>query len=261
MTQPSLFRILGYLWLVFGAYWMGSGLLRRNPAERTGSSTRRVLRFGFLAITFALLFIERHRIPAPVVIILSLAWAMLGIYWTTSTKSVSSSGEFPLYRLLRLSILAVTFSLLFWSGTAIGFLGARLLPLIPVLAIGGFTLAFLGMAIATWARLSLGRFWSDKVVLQSGHQLIRTGPYARMRHPLYSGVLLGVLGTALLLDQWRGLLAFAILLLNYIIKAKKEEHLLAAEFGAQFAEHVNHAGFLLPRLQAVRAVEPHSVQR
>lgn len=249
MTQELLFRILGYVWLAFGAYWMGSGLLRKNSAERTGSSASRILRFSLLAITFILLFIGRHRIPALALIILALAWAMLGMYWTTSAKSVSSSGEFPLYRLLRLSILAVTFSLLFWSGTAIGFLGARFAPLSSALAIAGFVVALLGMIVASWARITLGRFWSDKVVLQSGHQLIRTGPYARMRHPLYSGVLLGVLGTALLLDEWRGLLAFTILLVNYIIKAKKEEHLLADEFGAAFTEHISRTGFLLPRLR------------
>lgn len=249
MIQQTLFGVLGYVWLAFGAYWMGSGLLRKNAAERTGSSASRILRSSFLAIIFTLLFIGRHRIPALALIMLALAWAMLGIYWTTSAKSVSSSGEFPLYRLLRLSILAITFSLLFWSGTAIGFLGARFAPPSSALGIVGFIAALLGMIVASWARLTLGRFWSDKVVVQQDHQLIRTGPYARMRHPLYSGVLLGVLGTALLLDQWRGLLAFAILLANYIIKAKKEEHLLAHEFGPAFTEHAVRAGFLLPRLR------------
>jgi protein-S-isoprenylcysteine O-methyltransferase Ste14 len=71
-----------------------------------------------------------------------------------------------------------------------------------------------------------------------------------MRHPIYSGVLLGVLGTASVLGECRGLLAFALLLTNYAIKAKKEEQILAARFTDEFREHQSHAGFLLPRLHA-----------
>jgi protein-S-isoprenylcysteine O-methyltransferase Ste14 len=99
-----------------------------------------------------------------------------------------------------------------------------------------------------WARISLGQYWSDKVVLKVDHQLIRSGPYARMRHPIYSGVLLGVAGSALVVDQWRGTLALLLLLTNYAIKAKREDKILAGAFAQDFAEHKGRAGFLLPRL-------------
>src|SRR5205085_9779155 len=113
-----------------------------------------------------------------------------------------------------------------------------------------FSLALAGLAIAIWARVHLGQYWSDKIVLKVDHQLIRSGPYARMRHPIYSGVLLGVLGTALLLGEIRGVLAFALLFTNYAIKAKKEERMLSARFSDQFQEHSQRAGFLLPRFRA-----------
>jgi protein-S-isoprenylcysteine O-methyltransferase Ste14 len=87
------------------------------------------------------------------------------------------------------------------------------------------------------------------VILQTEHRLISSGPYSCMRHPLYSGVLLGVLGTALVLGEWRGLVAFAVLLLNYVIKAKREERILAERFGADFSSHLQSTGFLLPRLR------------
>ncbi len=250
MTQYLLFRILSYLWLAFGAYWMGFNVVRNAPREQPDSSnSHRILRFSFLAVTFILLFLARHRIPPLALIILALAWSMLGIYWATSGKSASSSGEFPFYRLLRLTVLAITFSLLFWPATAIGLLGARFIPSIPIVAVCGFAAALLGMGIAVWARISLGRFWSDKVVLQSNHQLIRSGPYARMRHPIYSGVLLGVLGTAVVQGEWRGLLAFAILFVNYQIKARREESLLAKEFSG-FAQHARATGFFFPRFRS-----------
>jgi protein-S-isoprenylcysteine O-methyltransferase Ste14 len=112
----------------------------------------------------------------------------------------------------------------------------------------GFASALAGMALAVWARVSLGHYWSDKIVLKVDHQLVRSGAYARMRHPIYSGVLLGVAGSALVVDQWSGLLALVLPLVNYVVKAKREEGILAGAFLEDFVEHKKRAGFLLPRL-------------
>jgi protein-S-isoprenylcysteine O-methyltransferase Ste14 len=188
--------------------------------------------------------------------LLAYLWAAFGVYWmgagllkrAPSHGKSSQSGEFRLYRPLRLIILAVTFSLLFWGQTAVGFLGRRFAPVSSPLAITGFAAALLGLGIAVWARVHLGRFWSDKVVLQADHQLVRSGPYAYMRHPIYSGVLLGVAGTAVVLDEIRGMVAFCLLLANYVIKARREEKILAQQFGEEFSFHRRQAGFLLPKL-------------
>ena len=111
-------------------------------------------------------------------------------------------------------------------------------------------LAILGMITAIWARNSLGQYWSDKIELKIDHQLIRSGPYARMRHPIYSGVLLGVAGSAVLVNEWRGVTAFFLLLTNYTVKAQREDEILAQAFGKEFADHKRRAGFLLPRFFA-----------
>ena len=247
MIQGNLLHIIGYCWLAFGVYWVGVSALRRPAGGGTGGATRR-FRFAFLGIAFVLLFLARHRLPPLVLILLALLWTGLSLYWVASGAS-SSSGEFRFYRLLRLLILAATFTLLFWDQTAVGVLGRAVLPAGTGLRIAGFAGALLGLAIALWARLHLGKYWSDKVVLRDDHQLIRSGPYAYMRHPIYSGVLLGVLGTALIVNQWRGLLAFALLLANYTIKAKREERILADRFNEQFEHHQSGTGFLLPRLR------------
>lgn len=246
MVRSYLFSTLGYIWLAFGAYWMGFGALsgrESNPADQN----RRRLQIAFLAITFVLLFEIRHSIAPPFMIILSLAWSGIALYWVTPKKS-AQSGEFRFYRFFRLLVLALTFALLFWGGTAVGFLGEKFVPGGTSTAIAGFAVALCGIALALWARVHLGRYWSDKVELKVDHQLIRTGPYAYLRHPIYSGVLLGVAGTALLVGEWRGVLAFFILLINYVIKAKKEERILAGAFG-DFADHRKQAGFLLPNFR------------
>ena len=246
MSNAQLVHVLGYIWAFFGAYWMGIAVLRRELDGEQKSS--RVRHFAFLAATFTALFVGRHRIPPALLLIFGLAWALLGTRWG-SPGTAALSAEFKWYRPLRLLILAAVFSLLFWNATSVGVLGKRFIPDIPALGIVGFFATSCGMGVALWSRIVLGRYWSDKVILQTEHRLIRGGPYSCMRHPLYSGVLLAVVGTALVVGEWRGLVSFAVLLANYAIKAKREERILAERFGADFAVHAARTGFLLPRIR------------
>ena len=183
--------------------------------------------------------------------LLGWIWSIFGVYWLSAgwSKKEEQTSESPVYRIARLAILAITFTLLFARWTAVGILGTHFLPVIPPFEYVGFALALAGITLALWARVHLGQFWSDKVVLKVDHQLIRTGPYAFLRHPIYSGVLLGVAGTAILLGEWRGVLAFIILLTNYWVKARREDRILAGAFASTFADHKHQAGFLLPRLR------------
>ena len=248
MMQEQLLWALGYIWAIFGAYWIvfARGLRATPPGESRFYARSRLTA---LVITFALLLFLRDVSPPVAIITFGFIWAVLGLYWAAPAQA-AQTGESTLYRLLRLVILAITFSLLFWDRTAIGFLAKRLVPPFPTIALIGFASATLGLAVALWARIQLGQHWSDKVVLRTDHQLIRSGPYAYMRHPIYSGVLLGVAGTALVVGEWRGVLAFTLLFTNWTIKAKKEERILSARFSDQFQEHVRHAGFLFPRFRA-----------
>jgi protein-S-isoprenylcysteine O-methyltransferase Ste14 len=184
--------------------------------------------------------------------LLAWIWTAFGVYWIAAAlkRRSEKTRESGIYRVFRLCLLVVVFGLLFELRLKLGLLNRRFLPAgTPVLYIG-FALALVGMGLAIWARIHLGQFWSDKVVLQVDHQLVRSGPYAHMRHPIYSGVLLGVAGTALVLGEWRGILAFAILLANYAVKARREDKVLEMAFKDTFEEHQSRAGFLLPRLRA-----------
>jgi protein-S-isoprenylcysteine O-methyltransferase Ste14 len=189
---------------------------------------------------------------AQLVLVLKWTWVAFGAYWLIVARRVKAprTSESPIYRVFRLLLLVITFTLVFAKWTAVGFLGRHFFPQKQSLAYIGFASALTGMAIAVWARMSLGHYWSDKIVLKVDHQLVRSGPYARMRHPIYSGVLLGVAGSALVVDEWRGMLALLLLLTNYVIKAKCEDKVLAEAFAEDFEEHKKCAGFLLPRLFA-----------
>jgi protein-S-isoprenylcysteine O-methyltransferase Ste14 len=148
--------------------------------------------------------------------VLQWTWIAFGLYWVIAARGVKAARttESPAYRVLRLLLLLITFTLLFAKWIDVGFLGRHFFPQTQSLAYVGFALALAGLAIALWARVSLGQYWSDKIVLKVDHQLIRSGPYARMRHPIYSGVLLAVAGSALVVDEWRGMLSFILLLTN-----------------------------------------------
>jgi protein-S-isoprenylcysteine O-methyltransferase Ste14 len=182
--------------------------------------------------------------------IIKLFWSVLGLYWLASALRTKKTAvnEAALSRIFRLIVLAVILVLLLTSWLRIGPLGWRFVSRRESVVWAGVVVTGVGVLLAIWARWHLGQNWSDKVVLKVGHQLIRSGPYAYLRHPIYTGVLLAVAGTALAIGEWRGIVALVVLGTNYWIKAAREERILAANFGEEFAEHKRRTGFILPGL-------------
>ena len=76
-------------------------------------------------------------------------------------------------------------------------------------------LTAIGIALAIWARFSLGSNWSGTVTLKENHELIRSGLYGRIRHPIYTGILLGAFGSGMIDGEVRDLLGFLILLCSF----------------------------------------------
>jgi protein-S-isoprenylcysteine O-methyltransferase Ste14 len=182
--------------------------------------------------------------------IIEFCWAVLGLYWLVTalgTKKVAVNESTGL-RVFRLTMLALMLVLLMTDWLRIGPLAWRFLPRHSEAVWLGVALTSVGVALAIWARFSLGRNWSDKVVLKVDHELICSGPYRYLRHPIYTGVLLAVAGTALTIGEWRGVAALVLLGTNYCVKALKEEKILAVNFGEAFAEHKRRTGFFLPGL-------------
>ncbi|HUA65691.1 MAG TPA: isoprenylcysteine carboxylmethyltransferase family protein [Alphaproteobacteria bacterium] len=103
-----------------------------------------------------------------------------------------------------------------------------------------------GLGFAVWARIHLGRFWSGSITLKEGHRLIRSGPYQFVRNPIYTGILTGVAGTAIALGQVCGLVALAILVAVYSWKIRREERILAPEFGEEYAGYCRTVPALVP---------------
>ncbi len=100
-------------------------------------------------------------------------------------------------------------------------------------------------AQAVWARRCLGSNWSSVVTLKEDHALIRTGPYAHVRHPIYTGLLLAIAGTAVAFGEWRDLLAFAFTLFGLIYKAEVEERPMHETF-AYYEPYRRESAALVP---------------
>jgi len=182
--------------------------------------------------------------------VVEACWLVLGIYWVVSalsTKKVAVN-ENPGLRVFRLALLALMLILFKTDWLRLGPLAWRFVPRRSDIVWFGAALTALGVALAIWARWNLGRNWSDKVVLKVDHELIRSGPYRYLRHPIYTGVLLALAGTALMIGEGRGVVALLLLGTNYYVKATREERILAANFGEAFTEYKRETGFLLPGL-------------
>jgi len=175
-------------------------------------------------------------------------WALFGLYWLVSAFKLKKTKRRESWsqRFVYVLPLAVAFYLL-QRGAHYGWLGTRFVRASDAAGWIGVALTAAGVAIAIWARWHLGTNWSGVVTLKEGHELIRSGPYRNIRHPIYTGILLALLGTAVAVGEVRGLLGVAIAWLSFYTKARREESFLTQEFGDRFAEHRRHTGMFLPR--------------
>lgn len=110
----------------------------------------------------------------------------------------------------------------------------------------GAIVTLAGLGFAVWARMHLGRYWSGAITLKEGHRLIRSGPYQFVRNPIYTGIITGVAGTAIAIGKVSGLVAVAIIFAVYSWKIRREEKLLAGEFGGEYAAYRREVPALVP---------------
>ena len=103
-----------------------------------------------------------------------------------------------------------------------------------------------GLAFTLWARVALGANWSGTVTIQQGHELISTGPYALVRHPIYTGILMMMLGTALTLANVGALVAFALAIVLLWTKLRLEERLMRETFGEEYCAYQRRVKALIP---------------
>lgn len=178
----------------------------------------------------------------------NLLWGLLMLVWLVLWFGMkrAKKQETRSERLQHVVPVLLAFWLLFgkqWKA-----LDTPLFPETPVSLWVGVLVTALGVGISIWARVSLGANWSGTVTLKKDHELIRKGLYRWIRHPIYTGMLVGFAGTELIKGNAPGVLGFALLWISFYIKARREENFLRQEFGEGFEEHARQTGMFLPRL-------------
>jgi protein-S-isoprenylcysteine O-methyltransferase Ste14 len=183
--------------------------------------------------------------------ICSIQWTLLWVVWLIAwlrTKPTQERASFGSRLGYGIPVLAA-FYLLFGDQIPVAWLHLRIIP--HNLYIGGLGVAItgLGIALAIWARFYLGENWSSAVSIKVGHQLIRSGPYAWVRHPIYSGLILAAIGTALVRGEIRAALAIVLLWYAFSVKSRMEEVFMRKTFGPDYEAYSASTGALVPRIR------------
>lgn len=112
----------------------------------------------------------------------------------------------------------------------------------------GFGILLAGLAFSVWARLHLGTNWSVSVTLKEDHELVRSGPYRLVRHPIYTGCLLALAGAVLIGAEWRSVAGLLLVFASLAYKVRIEESWLTRYFGPAYTQYRQEVAALIPGL-------------
>lgn len=178
-------------------------------------------------------------------------WIVWYVYWIVSARRhVRSTAGAPVKResfagrLGYTGMIAAGFALLFWHRTE--FLSQPVWPPNRVALVLGLVAQAAGLAFAIWARHTLGANWAGRITIGGSQELVIHGPYRLVRHPIYSGLLLAVLGTAVIEGRARGFLGWLMVLAGVAIKLRREENALREHFGSAYADYARRVPAVLP---------------
>lgn len=181
---------------------------------------------------------------------LRIIWLIVLIYWIASgftVKKVHSQETF-LKRFIFYWLPLIVAMLLLGPGEWFGhtLIRENFVPHTNLVGIAGLTFCVLGAVIACWSRYKLGRNWSLSVQKKENHELIQSGMYKIVRHPIYTGLLLLFTGNAIIVGDYRGIIAVLIVFISFWFKLTKEEKLLTDNFGNQYTEYRKRTKALIP---------------
>jgi len=171
-------------------------------------------------------------------------WFVLAAYWVYAAwgNKKTAHGLNPVWRLLAIAAVA---GLAFGFGSHPFGLG-RFVPSSPLIQALGLASCAGGVAFAIWARRSLGRNWSGNPTIKEDHELIVSGPYRIVRHPIYSGFLLAAAGTVLGSGKVRDLLFLAVIVTACAAKIRIEESLMMRQFPDAYPEYRRRTKAVIP---------------
>jgi protein-S-isoprenylcysteine O-methyltransferase Ste14 len=178
----------------------------------------------------------------------ALCWLIFLTYWIASARGTKTTIERQRRSrevVMRLPLLAGGY-LIGSGGRAIGLATPIVRAGIPALQIAGCVFCTLGLAFTLWARRTLARNWSSSVTFKENHELIQGGPYAYVRHPIYTGLLLMLFGTALVMNHKGALVGVAMIFGGFWWKLRQEEALMTEHFPGTYTAYQRRVKALIP---------------
>ena len=187
-------------------------------------------------------------------LILWLWWGW-GLYWILSAlrNKATQRRESLASRLAHVLPLAVGAALIAWPARRWSALAWRLWPTSLAAYWVGVALVIAGLGFAVWARVHLGGNWSGTVTVKQGHELIRSGPYAYVRHPIYTGLTTALLGTTLASGTLHAIIGLAIIVLAFVRKSGIEEGFMREAFPGEYQRYSAEVPALIPFTRPQRA--------
>ena len=183
-------------------------------------------------------------------ILIGLLWIGWAVYWIIAarhnltnrrTESLLTGASYRVLLIIGILLLALPVH----SQTL---LDAFVWPPSALMVTIGLAMTIIGLAIAVWARRHLGRYWSGRITLKVDHRVIQTGPYALVRHPIYSGILLALFGTVITIGTVQSCLGLAMMFLSFVRKLTLEERWLCTDLGSEYEEYRHRVKALIPYL-------------
>jgi protein-S-isoprenylcysteine O-methyltransferase Ste14 len=177
-------------------------------------------------------------------LIMWAGWLALWAFMARDVKEAAQS-ESAVSRLTHIGPLLIA-GFLLSVRLPLPWLNDRFVPLAIWPPALGAALTFAGLAFAIWARFAIADNWSGDVQLKQNHELIVVGPYRWVRHPIYTGLLLAFIGSALAVGEWRGVVAVLIAALALWRKLRREEALMRRQFGEAYVRYAARVPALIP---------------
>jgi protein-S-isoprenylcysteine O-methyltransferase Ste14 len=175
-----------------------------------------------------------------------LGWVAFSLYWEIAAKNAApaktseSKGSRAVHVFLANAALLLEIAPLRGLG--------RFLPASSLIMTAGLAVEAVGLFLTIWSRRHLGRNWSGEITIKVDHQLIRSGPYRILRHPIYTGLLTMYAGIAVITGERLAIVGFAMAAFAYWRKIRLEEANLKAAFGAEYESYRRETWALVPGL-------------
>jgi protein-S-isoprenylcysteine O-methyltransferase Ste14 len=180
--------------------------------------------------------------------VLGWIWIAVAAIWIAAAFGTKRAvrRQSSVTRLVEIFCMLAAFNLLFNPDPWPGVLRQRIVPPEPLCGWLSLLMTCAGIAFTLWARFFLGRNWSGTVTVKEDHELVRSGPYGIVRHPIYAGLSLAFLGTAIGFGELRGLIGLPILVFGWKHKANVEERFMTEQFGEQYQRYQREVKGLIP---------------